>query len=432
MELIVDLHVHSHYSRATSANMNLEGMYRWAKIKGINILGTGDFTHPLWFQETQTKLEPAEPGLFKLKDELAAAIDAELPASVQGNLLRFILSVEISNIYKRHNKVRKLHNLIIAPTFAAVAEFNTRLGMIGNLKSDGRPILGLDSEKLLQLCIDIDPGFLFIPAHIWTPWFALFGSRSGFDMLEEAFGELTPQIRAVETGLSSDPYMNWRIRDLDGLTLVSNSDAHSAQKLGREANILDCELNYAAITGAIKSGSSGFKGTIEFFPQEGRYHYDGHRACNVVLSPAETNKINGICPKCGKPLVVGVDNRVNFLADKKRPETFQPKKHKLVEYIIPLPEIIAELKGTKSTQSKAVQADYPKVIAALGNEFAILRTLPTEKISAAGFPQIAYAVKQLRAGAVYVQPGYDGVYGVIKIFAAGANIQEQLGQLQIL
>lgn len=414
MHLIVDLHVHSHYSRATSKNMNLEGMYKWGKIKGINIIGTGDFTHPLWFKELQEKLEPSEDGLFKLKTEISEEIDKELPKSIRGNLIRFILTVEISNIYKKNDKVRKLHNVLVVPSFEAVAEINSRLAKIGNLKADGRPILGLDSKELLRITIESGKDNLFIPAHIWTPWFAMFGSKSGFNSIKEAFEELTPEIHAVETGLSSDPFMNWRLSQLNGLTLVSHSDAHSPEKLGREANVMNVEVSYKDIIGGIKTNDSRFVGTIEFYPEEGKYHFDGHSKCNFFCDPEETKKLKGICPKCGKPLVVGVVYRVNELAD--HSFDYQPKEHKKVEYIIPLAEMIAEAKGIKSTSSKAVKEEYFKMIAKLGDEFSILRSIPIEKIKDAGFEQLAEGIKRMREGNVLKKPGYDGVYGVIKVF----------------
>jgi DNA helicase II / ATP-dependent DNA helicase PcrA len=425
MKLIVDLHTHSHYSRATSANMNLEAQYKWAKIKGVNVLGTGDFTHPMWFKEIQEKLEPAEPGLFALKPELAGPIDAALPESISKQKLRYILSSEISCIYSKNEKVRKTHNLIIAPDFKTVSEMNLELSRIGNLKADGRPILGLDSKRLLELSLKVSPDNLYIPAHIWTPWFSLYGSRSGFDSLSEAYEELANKITAVETGLSSDPYMNWRIKDLDGITLVSNSDAHSAQKLGREANVIATDWDYFKIINAINTGGPEFLGTIEFFPQEGRYHYDGHRNCGIVFSPAETEQHHGICPKCGKPLVVGVDNRVNKLAEPDRPETYRPKKHKQVEYIVPVPELLAGIFKVKSVLSKKVVAEYEKVYTALGPEFSITRTIPVSEIIAAGFPELANAIERLRSGDVVIKPGYDGVYGIIKV--VDDNTRGQIG-----
>jgi uncharacterized protein (TIGR00375 family) len=426
MELIVDLHTHSHYSRATSKESTLEGLYKWGKIKGITIIGTGDFTHPLWFKEIYEKLEPAEPGLFKLKDEIAIELDKQLPESIKKNLIRFILTVEISTIYSKGGKVRKLHNLVIVPSFEVASKINAQLERIGNLKADGRPILGMDSKELLKMTLDSDKDSLFVPAHIWTPWFAMFGSKSGFNSIEETFEELAPQVKAIETGLSSDPFMNWRVKELRNVTVISNSDAHSPPKLGREATILNCNIDYFEIINGIKKNDDRMYGTIEFFPQEGKYHFDGHRACGVQLSPPETKKLNGICPVCHKPLTVGVDYRIGELSDK--PEDFKPVKHKVVEYIIPLIEILAELKGT-STNTKAVIAEYEKVYSTLGNEFSLLRKVSIDQIKKNGFPQLAYAIERMRKGDVYINPGYDGVYGVIKLFENDSQRQELNDQL---
>lgn len=413
MELIVDLHTHSHYSRATSKESTLEGLYKWGKIKGINVIGTGDFTHPKWFAELQEKLEPAEPGLFKLKEDISKTIDEQLPLLVKENIIRFVLTVEISNIYSKNGKVRKVHNLVISPSFKTVETLNSKLDKIGNLKADGRPILGLDSKQLLKICLETDPNILFIPAHVWTPWFAIFGSKSGFDSLEEAFEELAPEIKAIETGLSSDPFMNWRVDDLKNITIISNSDAHSPPKLGREATLLNSQLDYFDIVAAIKSNDQRLVGTIEFFPEEGMYHYDGHRAHNIRFSPAETKKHNGICPVCGKPLTIGVENRVDVLAS--HPMDYKPASHKRVEYIIPLIEIIGEIKNM-GTASKAVQEIYWKVINLFGNEFDILRKVSVDTIKERGFTELSMALGKMRKEEVIKNPGYDGVYGTIKIF----------------
>ncbi len=430
-ELIVDLHIHSHHSRATSKDCTFEGLYRWGKLKGINIIGTGDFTHPGWFLEMRDKLLPAEGGLFKLRDDLAAEIDKSLPPSVRDAIIRFVPTVEIATIYSKGGKVRKLHQLIVMPTFQGVSELNARLERIGNLKADGRPILGLDSKELLRHTLQSDPNALYIPAHIWTPWFGMFGSKSGFDSIEETYEELTPEIRAIETGLSSDPGMNWRVKNLDGVAIISNSDAHSPQKLGREATVVNVgEPSYEGVMGAIKTNDSRLIGTIEFFPEEGKYHYDGHRLCNVRYTPAETNARGGICPICTKPLVVGVENRLQVLAS--RPVDYKKPGAKRVEYIIPLAEILAELAGVKSTSGKAVQAQYHEVLDRLGDEFSVLRSVPVETIEAVGFPLLALAIRRLRAGDVVREPGYDGVYGTIKVFKDAAERHETLNQLSLL
>jgi DNA helicase II / ATP-dependent DNA helicase PcrA len=430
MNLIVDLHIHSHFSRATSKDCTLQGLYRWGKLKGINIIGTGDFTHPAWFAEIRDNLELAEPGLFKLKADLAEEIDAALPASVRDNIIRFVPTVEIASIFSKGGKVRKLHQLIVMPDFQSVSELNARLERIGNLKADGRPILGIDSKALFKHVLEVNERALYIPAHIWTPWFGMFGSKSGFDSIQEAYEELAPHIRTIETGLSSDPNMNWRVANLDGIAITSNSDAHSPGKLGREATVVDAKLSYDDIFGAYQTNDKRLVGTIEFFPEEGKYHYDGHRACNIRLAPEETRERGGICPNCTKPVVVGVDYRVGELAD--RPADFFPEHAKQVEYIIPLAEIIAELRGTKSTAGKAVSADYHDAIDRLGDEFSILRNVPIEAIEAAGLPMLSHAIKRLRTGDVVREPGYDGLFGTIKVFKSLSERQEMASQLSLL
>lgn len=427
MQHVVDLHIHSHYSRATSKNCNLEGLYYWGKLKGIHVIGTGDFTHPEWFLELREKLEPAELGLFRLKSDIASQIDKTLPPSVRDNPIRFVPTVEIATIYKKGDKVRKLHQLVVMPSLGAVAELNARLERIGNLRADGRPILGLDSKELLRHALQSSPDALYIPAHIWTPWFGLFGSKSGFDSVGEAFDELASEVRVIETGLSSDPAMNSRIRGLDGLAITSHSDAHSPQKLGREATVVSAELSFADIFGGIKANDDRLVGTIEFFPEEGKYHADGHRACNVRFSPAQTLAHQGLCPECRKPLVVGVENRVNELADR-----LQPQVKKQVEYIIPLVEIIAELKNTKSTSGKAVVAEYHEVLSRLGDEFTVLRQVSPDAIREAGFAMLALAIERLRSGNVVRDPGYDGVFGTIKVFKSPIERLETMNQMSLL
>lgn len=425
MELVVDLHLHSHYSRATSRQMNCEDLYKWGKIKGINIIGTGDFTHPAYFAELREKLEPAEPGLFILKTEYASKIDETLPSSIKANLIRFVLTVEISNIYSKGGRVRKLHNVVIVPDFETAAEINNQLSKIGNLKADGRPILGMDSKRLLEMTINSHPDSLFIPAHIWTPWFSMFGSKSGFDTIEEAFEELADKIVAIETGLSSDPYMNWRIRELQERTIVSNSDAHSPQKLGREATVINSKLEYKDILGAIKTNDHRLVGTIEFYPEEGKYHNDGHRICNVSLTPKESNKLGGMCPVCGKPLIIGVQNRVDAISD--FPASYKYKTNKKIEYIIPLCEMLAEIKNVKSSGSAAVMKDYEKLYSKFGDEFSILRKVDISEISAGGFGVVADAIDRMRSGKVSVKAGYDGVFGVIKVFADSGERSKAMG-----
>ena len=311
MSFIADLHIHSYYSRATSKQLNLEHLHKWAQLKGITVVATGDFTHPKWLDELEEKLEPAEDGLFRLKDEFANQTQADVFKTCV-NPVRFILSAEISNIYKKNDRVRKNHNVVMAPSFKAARRIQAKLDKIGNIHSDGRPILGLDAKDLLDIVLQSDDLSCLIPAHIWTPWFSALGSKSGFDSIEECYEELTPHIFAVETGLSSDPPMNWRVSSLDKFTLVSNSDAHSPQKLAREANIFKCEMSYPAMLDAMKVGTGDvFGGTIEFYPEEGKYHLDGHRKCNIRMTPEETIANKGICPVCGKKVTVGEIGRAH-------------------------------------------------------------------------------------------------------------------------
>jgi DNA helicase-2/ATP-dependent DNA helicase PcrA len=427
MELIVDLHVHSHYSRATSKDSTLEGLYRWGKIKGINIIGTGDFTHPEWFAEIQEKLLPDGNGLYRLRDDLATAIDRELPPRVRDELIRFVPTVEIATIYSKDGKVRKLHQLVVMPDLVSVSKLNTRLERIGNLKADGRPILGLDSKELLRHALEVTPDSLYIPAHIWTPWFGMFGSKSGFDSIEEAYEELAPQIHAIETGLSSDPHMNGRVGNLDRVTITSHSDAHSPGKLGREATVMQTEPTYANVIGGIVAGDERMVGTIEFFPEEGKYHADGHRACNIRFTPAETRQHDGICPNCSKPLVVGVEYRVDELADRDRPG---PRAHQ-TEYIVPLAEVLAELRGVKSVAGKALMSEYLSSIDRLGSEFAILRSMPLAEIQAHS-PVMALAIERIRTGQVHRNPGYDGIFGKIKVFKDAQERAETTAQIRLL
>jgi uncharacterized protein (TIGR00375 family) len=409
MKFVADFHIHSKYSRATSPSMDLDNLDNWAKIKGIKVLGTGDFTHPKWFENIKENLEPAEAGLFKLKKYDSGT--------------RFILTSEISCIYSKNGKVRKIHIIIIAPSISAVEEINSKLNEIGNLNADGRPILGLDAKELAKIALEADKNCLVIPAHIWTPWFSVFGSKSGFNTLEECFEEYTKYIYAVETGLSSDPAMNWRLSQLDKVALISNSDSHSPQKIGREANVFDTELSYQGIADAIKRpkgypDKNKFLYTVEFFPEEGKYHYDGHRLCKISLSPKQSKKYNNICPVCGKPLVIGVLNRVEELAD--RPEGFVPENAIPFKNLIPLNEIIAESIGT-SVISKEVVRHYNNLIKNIGSEFKILLDASREEIQKESLPKIAEGIMRMREGKVSINPGFDGVYGKIKIFSDEEN-----------
>ena len=400
MKFVADLHIHSKYSRATSKAMNLESLDKWAKIKGIRVMATGDFTHPAWFAEIKEKLEPAEQGLFKLKNSNSST--------------RFLLSVEISSIYSQGGKTRRVHNLIYAPSMEIAEKINMALGRQGNIKSDGRPILGISSIDLAKLVFSISNEVIIIPAHAWTPWFSVFGSMSGFDTIEECFGEYTNKIFAIETGLSSDPAMNWRLSKLDNISLISNSDSHSAEKIGREANVFDTELSFNGIFDAIKSrNSKKFLYTIEFFPEEGKYHYDGHRACNVVMTPEETKKNKKICPKCGKPMTVGVMYRVDELAD--RSNGFSPNNRVPFKKTVPLIEVISEVLGA-SVISKKTKAEYERLIGIFETELAILIDMPIEEIKNKGSIKLAEAIDKMRKGNIKIKPGYDGEYGKVSIF----------------
>ncbi|MBA4366558.1 MAG: DNA helicase [Desulfobacterium sp.] len=423
MKFIADLHIHSKYSRATAKNLDLENVYIAAQKKGITVVGTGDFTHPQWFSELKEKLIPAEPGLFQLKDEIAKKCDQEVPDSCKAPV-RFLLESEISNIYKKNGKTRKNHNLVYFPNFEKAVIFNHKLDRIGNIQSDGRPILGIDSKHLLEIMLEITEEAYLVPAHIWTPWFSLLGSKSGFDSIEECFEELSPYIFAAETGLSSDPSMNRRVSNLDRITLISNSDAHSPMKLGREANLFDTGLDYYSIKKAMESGDSEqFLGTFEFYPEEGKYHLDGHRKCNVRFRPEESKKHNGICPVCGKPLTLGVLYRVEALADRK--EGYVSSKHHPYYNIVPLQEILSEL-FKMGTQSKKVKYSYEMIIQKLGSEFDILHNVPLDQIESAGVSNLRKAIQKLREGKITLFPGYDGEFGKIQIFSAEEIKQQQL------
>jgi DNA helicase II / ATP-dependent DNA helicase PcrA len=418
-KFIADLHIHSRFSRATSKDLDPEHIALWAQKKGIKVVGTGDFTHPGWIWELQEKLIDAEQGLFRLKPDLAVSIKLEIPASCRDSP-RFMLTSEISCIYKKNGKTRKVHHLILLPDFDSVLKLNKRLEQIGNIRSDGRPILGLDSRNLLEMVLETSDQAFFIPAHVWTPWFSLFGSKSGFDDIEECFEDLTPHIHALETGLSSDPPMNRLLSQLDPYVLVSNSDAHSPAKLGRESNLFETPLVYDAMVRAMTNGQ-GFSGTIEFFPEEGKYHLDGHRKCRVRLHPEETKSRNGICPVCGKPVTVGVFHRVDQLADREH-----LKISKDFFSLIPLTEILSEIHGC-GPGTKKVTRIYEDLIKTLGPELHILMDAPPEKIKETGGILLAKAIERMRNNKVIRQAGYDGEYGAIRLFDDGEK-DELLGQ----
>jgi uncharacterized protein (TIGR00375 family) len=411
MEFIADFHIHSKYSRATSKDMDVKHLAQWAKLKGITLIGTGDFTHHLWLEELKNNLEDLGNGLFKYQDT------------------HFILTSEISSIYSKRGRTYRIHNMIFSPSFKTTDKINYKLSQCGNLASDGRPILGLDAADLARIIFDIDENCVIVPGHIWTPWFSLFGSMSGFDRIEDCFEDQTPKIFALETGLSSDPAMNWRLSCLDRFTLISNSDSHSPSKIGREANIFDCELDYKTIREVLKAkDKKRFLSTIEFFPEEGKYHFDGHRNCNVRLSPKETKQHIGVCPKCGKPVTVGVMNRVEQLAD--RPEGYKPSNAIGFKNLIPFDEIIAEAKGVGPT-SVSVERDYHSLVAKFGTEFDILLRASEEELHK-GLPnRIAEGVIRVRKGKVKINPGFDGEYGKIAIFSESDKPQEGEKQLSM-
>jgi len=400
MRFIADFHVHSKYSRATSKEMDVENLARWAPIKGINLMGTGDFTHPNYFAELRLRLKPAEEGLYRLKK-------GDSPT-------RFVLTAETSHIYSQNGKSHRIHIIIFAPDLETVGKINSKLARIGNIASDGRPILGTPVKDMVKLLLDISPKCFIVPAHAWTPWFSVFGSASGFDSIEECFGDQTKNIYCIETGLSSDPPMNWRLSALDKITLISNSDAHSPRKIGREANVFNCELSYSDIIKTIKTKDpKKLLHTIEFFPEEGKYHYNGHRACKVIMSPAESKKYSDICPVCKKPLTIGVCHRVEALAD--RPEKFVPPDAIPNKYLIPLEEIIADAQGVTVT-AKSVLETYHKLIAQGTSEFNILLDMPIGELDSFAPPRIAEAVRLVREKKLNIIPGYDGVYGKVAIF----------------
>jgi uncharacterized protein (TIGR00375 family) len=408
MRIIADLHLHSRYSRATSRDMDVEHMARWAKIKGITLLGTGDFTHPVWLRELRAKLTPTDRGLF----------------TYDGS--HFMLTVEVSNIYSTGGRLRKIHNVIFAPSFEVVDKINAVLGRFGNLMADGRPTLTVPTDRMVEYLMEISPDCMLVPAHAWTPWFSLYGSMSGFDAIAECFGDQLRHIAAVETGLSSDPPMNWRLSELDRVMLISNSDAHSPAKLGREANVFACELDYFEILRLLREkDTTKFLYTIEFFPEEGKYHVDGHRNCNRRMTPRETKAHGGRCPVCGKPPTVGVLHRVEDLAD--REEGFVPEGAVPYRNLIPLEEIIAEANGSKPG-TVGVREEYYRLCTAFGGEFTVLLDAPIEDVFKLSSARIAEGLRRVREGRVSIAPGYDGVFGEISIFKDGEDIREPVAE----
>jgi len=418
MKQILDLHIHSKYSRACSPQLTLENIDKACRVKGVDVVATGDFTYPAWFSSIKNELEPIKyleknSGLYKLKEK-------------NDEKIKFILSTEFALIYKDGDRARRIHLVIHAPCIEAVQELNNFLDKKYNIKSDGRPILGIKAPELIKLLISIHPNFLIYPAHIWTPWFSVFGSKSGFNKLDDCFREYTNNIYAYETGLSSDPEMNWRISALDSLTLISNSDAHSLNNIGREANVFDLDnISYNEIYSIIKNkNKSKIKYSIEFYPEEGMYHYDGHRACGISFSPDKTKKNKGICPVCKKSLVVGVLNRVEELAD--RPVAYMPDNVPGYKKLVGLYKIIADALNIKSKQSNKVLTVYNELIKNGGSEFNILIDLSLDELKNFTEPIIVEGIKRVRQGKLQIDPGFDGQYGQIKIFNEKEKITKQL------
>lgn len=408
---ILDLHIHSRFSRGCSKFLTLPSIAEWCEKKGIDIVATGDFTHPGWFAELKEQLIETEPGIYALKNKTSRT--------------RFICSTEISCIYKKNDATRRIHVLIVAPNLAVVEKINAKLTAIGNIRSDGRPILGIDVKELLKICLDIDERCLMIPAHIWTPWFSIFGSKSGFDSIEECFEEMTPYIYAIETGLSSDPKMNWGLKQLNNIAILSHSDAHSVENLAREADVFALEtLNYDAIYETITTRDpKHFLYTIEFYPEEGKYHFDGHRDCNIRFAPEESKRHKNICPKCNRPLTIGVLNRVTELSDQQaKSEGKIPFK-----YVVPLAQIIAEALQ-KNVHTKGVQETY-KQLTQYTSEFQLLLHTSLEELRPLTEERIVEGIKRMREGKLMIHPGFDGVYGEVKIFSKEEKLTEKQGVL---
>lgn len=426
MRQIADFHIHSRYSRACSPQLELENIDKTCRIKGVDIVATGDFTYPQWFSDIENKLEEIEnSGLYKIKEKFK--VETPELKKINHNA-KFILSTELALIYTAGGKCRRIHIMVMAPNLKVVRDLNKYLDKKYNIRSDGRPILGMSAVELAKICFSINPKFLIFPAHIWTPWFAVFGSKSGFDSMEECFGKYTKNIFAYETGLSSDPEMNARLSMLDKLTVLSDSDAHSLRNIGREANVFDLEkITYNEIYDLIKNNDKKkIKYTIEFYPEEGMYHLDGHRDCNISFTPAETKKYKGICPVCKKPLTIGVSNRVDELAD--RPEGFKLKNAVGFKKLIELDKIIAETLNIKSRSSKKVQEEYMRMIKNFGTELDILINIPIDKIKKSANSLIAEGIEKARKGDLIIKPGFDGHYGEIKIF----NNKKKNKQSQLL
>jgi len=404
--MIADLHIHSRYSRATSQDMIIPKIAEYSKLKGIGMVATGDFTHPAWLKELKKDLKFGD-GVYEYGG------------------IKFILSVEVNNIYTRGGKLRRIHNIIFAPDFETVEKANKYLARYGKLEADGRPILSLDTYDMFKALIDISPDIFVVPSHIWTPWFSLFGSNSGFDSIDECFSDLKDKFFAVETGLSSDPAMNRRLSTLDNYTLVSNSDAHSPSRLGREANVFKEDLNYYQLRDVLKNKDRGkFLYTIEFYPEEGKYHFDGHRKCGVRLSPREARFNNNLCPVCSRNITVGVMHRIETLAD--REEGFVPVNAIPYKNLVPLEEVIAEALDV-GRDTVGVKNEYRKLCNIFGNEFEILMNTPVDELKNNTQEKIALGIERARRGDVIINPGYDGEFGKVRIFEEEKSSESQLG-----
>ena len=396
MRIVADFHLHSRYSRATSNQLDLDLLARWARYKGIGLLGTGDCTHPLWMQELKQKLKATPGGLYEYEG------------------VRFVLTAEVNHLFVSGGKTRRIHNLLLLPSIEAAEGLNRKLGRYGDLSSDGRPLLRLSARDLVKMALEVSREIVVIPAHAWTPHFSIFGANSGFDTVEECFGDQAKEIFCLETGLSSDPGMNWRLSRLDRYTLISNSDSHSANRIGREANVFECEPSYREIVEILRTHDpKRFLHTIEFFPEEGKYHYDGHRLCKARVSPEESEKHNNRCPVCGKKATIGVMHRVQELAD--RPEGFQAPRGIPFKHLVPLDQIIAESKGV-GVQSKAVEQEYLDLVQRVGTELEILTELPEEALRKNLPPRLVEGILRVRSAQVEILPGYDGEYGQVRIF----------------
>jgi len=424
MKYVFDIHIHSKYSRATSRELGIEGLYKGAAIKGIDVIGTGDFTHPRYFKEIEKELEDIGSGFYSFKRKNSARHGSKKIKKDP----KFLLSAEIANIYKKSGKARRVHTCVFAPSVAAAKELNIALEKIGNIKSDGRPILGIDVEDMTRIIFEISEDFIVVPAHAWTPWFSVFGSKSGFDSIEECFGDQSKKIFAIETGLSSDPVMNRTWSYLDNISLISNSDAHSLPNLGREATVFDLEsLSIKNMRSALdKKNFSDKKNkidfTIEFFPEEGKYHLDGHKDCSFSCDPKETKKLKALCPKCGRGLTVGVLSRVADLGDRKESLKLENYKH-----IVPLREIIADAFG-QAKSTKRVCETYDAMIDRLGDEFSILLDLDLDEIKSFGIEELSEGIKRVRRGEIFVKGGYDGEYGVVSVFSEKEKISAKSKQ----